>query len=155
MWFQLLGIGLMQEYDTISKSIIDSARSYYQGKIFIPLYIQFGITHEVIHYPVHQFKQSPESILSSFDNSFNTIKNTLTTLGLSPSSKHNLPDSTIIIDLTVTHDQLRSQIGKNTKEKIKKAIKGMETHHFSYRQSQAQEDYDLFYKLYLQTADSK
>lgn len=155
MWFQLLGVDMLDEYNILIDSIIDGATTYYRWKWFIPLYIQFGITDEIIRYSVVDFKQYPENVLSSFESGFNTIKNTLTTHGLSPSIKHNLPDSTITIDLTLTYDQLRSEIGKNTKEKIKKALKAMDVHHFFYSQDQIQEQYDRFYTLYLQTADSK
>lgn len=96
-----------------------------------------------------------KQILENFQLEYQKKSDYLLSLWLKPSKKHNLPDATIVVDTSKPLDQLRADIWRNTKDKIKKAEKVVTSSEFWVLSSTSQEDYEKFYELYAKTADSK
>ncbi len=155
--FQVLGSDktLFRSLYEFQKSLLNAAKIYYQGKKFYPIYIQLGCTQVILQYWVQEYKTNSQIINDQFKESYSLFLKQNITPVLLPSSKHNLPDATIVIDCSIDRDALMSNISKNTKEKIKKAKKMIESGSLDIRIWKTLEDYEHFYSLYSQTAENK
>lgn len=137
------------------KSITQWAKSYYIWKNFYTLYIQCGFTDILVTNSVIHLKNHESECIELFFKEKKISDNQKLSRGLRQSKKHNLPDSTIIINLAESKETLRSEIWKNTKEKIKKAEKLIQKWELKFDYSTDASDYDLFFDLYCKTAWSK
>ncbi|HMY80296.1 MAG TPA: peptidoglycan bridge formation glycyltransferase FemA/FemB family protein [Candidatus Absconditabacterales bacterium] len=159
VWFQILGdsqlITSKEQRMLLVQSIQTQARIYYGSISYIPLYLQRGCSHVIISYPIPFYKANPIEYQQSFYKTYEIISQQLLSYGLTPSIKYNLPESTIVIDLGQSINNLLHECGKNTKEKIKKAEIVISKNHLIFRKSNNQEDFESFYKTYTQTASTK
>jgi lipid II:glycine glycyltransferase (peptidoglycan interpeptide bridge formation enzyme) len=157
--FQLLGIhsDILQKSNAtiLKKEILKRANVFYAWRLYIPVYIQLwciDILHET---KVNELKLHEQDCIDEFQIIKNISNNQKEELGLKQSKKHNLPDSTIVINLNKTKEDLRADISKNTKEKIKKAEKLIISSKFLVLSSTIEANYDDFYDLYKKTGDNK
>ena len=157
MWFQILGVNkeIFESLEDFQKALLQEAKDYYHGKRFIPVYTQLGCTDVLLQYSVQGYKQDPENITQEFMEAYSHFILQNIPKSLVPSTKHNLPDATVVIDTTADLDQLNANISRNTKDKIKKAKKMIEAGTLNIKLATFSEDYNLFYKLYSQTAENK
>lgn len=135
--------------------ILQAGKLYYSKKFVIVVYIQFGFIDELCVVDTVVLKDRE----ALFVDKFQAIKSIFDTqcrwLGLYPALKHNLPDATIIIDCSKAKEELRLDIGRNTKDKIKKAERSIISGQFVVSSSWLGSHADLFYSLYTTTADMK
>lgn len=155
--FQILGV-TMEQWNNCSASkkvILEGARKHYWNKLFVPIYIQLGFVDQLYVQESSKLKTDTGALLDEFIELKSTFYFQCLNLGLVSAKKHNMPDATIVIDLHKTKEELWADISKNTKEKIKKAEKGIVSHKLHIAQADKISDYELFYELYTQTAWSK
>lgn len=160
VWFQVLWLDSWIFSDTLTiqqckESLLQWAKNYYQGKKYIALYIQCWFTTVLIKNKVVHLKTNEQACITEYEKTKKTSDNQMISRGLRKSKKHNLPDSTIIIDLTRSSDELWNELGRNTKDKIKKTEKLIQKGELSFRCSYEVSDYDLFFDLYCKTAGNK
>lgn len=157
MWFQVLGVQkeIFTQLEGFQKAVLQGAKSYYHKQRFIPVYTQLGCTDIVLQYSLQAYKQDSENIIKQFTQAYSQFCLQNISKSLYPSSKHNLPDATVVVDCTADLDQLRNNISRNTKDKIKKAKKMIDSGELKIYLATTPEDYQLFYTLYSQTAENK
>lgn len=131
------------------------AKKFYHGRKFISLYIQCGFTDILVKNKVSDLKQNENAYISEYETIKKISDNQKLSRGLKQSKRHNLPDSTIVIDTSKSYDELWSEVWRNTKEKIKKAEKLIQKGELLFCCSCEVSDYDSFYKLYCKTAGNK
>lgn len=157
MWFQVLGVQkeIFTQLEGFQKAVLQGAKSYYHKQRFIPVYTQLGCTDVLLQYPLYSYKQDSENITEEFRKVYSHFISQNVPKSLVLSNKHNLPDATIVVNCTADLDQLRNNISRNTKDKIKKAKKMIDSGELKIYLAATPEDYQLFYTLYSQTAENK
>jgi lipid II:glycine glycyltransferase (peptidoglycan interpeptide bridge formation enzyme) len=157
VWFQILGVykEIFGKVEDFQNAVLQEAKKYYYGKKFIPIYTQLGCTDVLLQYPLYSYKQDSESITEEFRKVYSHFISQNVPKSLVLSNKHNLPDATIVVNCTADLDQLRNNISRNTKDKIKKAKKMIDSGELKIYLAATPEDYQLFYTLYSQTAENK
>ncbi len=160
VWYQILWVHSRifadtQSVDLFKQCVVAQAHNYYKWKKFLSLFIQCGFTNILVENSVWSIKHNEQEITEQFQSIKNQINTTYQSLWLKPAHKHNLPDATIIIDLDQSIEHIRSDIGKNTKEKIKKTEKMIKQGELVHSLANSLDEVDLFYKLYTKTAETK
>ena len=157
MRFQVLGVDneVFTYREDFKNGLLQEAKNYYEETTFFPIYIQLGCTQVLLQYQVQDYKENSQLILEKFNEAYSQIIILNIPIILKPSSKHNLPDATVVVDCTLPWEQIEGSISKNTKEKIKKAKKLVDKGGLDIQKTDLQEDYDSFYQLYAQTAETK
>lgn len=155
LWIHSWLISDSQTMKLFKESLLQWAKSYYHGKKYIALYIQYWFTNILVKNKVSDLKQNENAYISEYETIKNMSDNQKLSRGLKQSKKHNLPDSTIIIDTSKSYDELRSEVWRNTKEKIKKTEKLIQKGELLFRCSNEVSDYDSFFDLYCKTAGDK
>lgn len=155
LWIDSWLISDNQTMQSFKESVLQWANSYYNGKKYITLYIQCWFTNVLVKNNVSRLKANEQACISEYITIKKKSDNQKLSRGLKQSRKHNLPDSTIVIDLSRSHDQLWSDVWRNTKEKIKKTEKLIQKGELLFRCSYEVLDYDLFFDLYCKTAGNK
>lgn len=155
LWIHVWLISDSQAMQSFKKLLLAEAKNYYHGKKYLSLYIQYWFTNVLVKNNVSQLKMNEQVCIDEYEKIKKISDNQKLSRGLKQSKKHNLPDSTIIIDLSKSKELLRSEVWKNTREKIKKAEKLIQKWELFFEHSVHSSDYDLFYNLYCKTAWNK
>ena len=99
-------------------------------------------------YDVNDRKKEHQIIEDDFEKNLEKFESNCSELRLVKAKKHNLPDATIVINVTQSLETLWMQVGRNHKDKINKAKKAVLNSVFSIQYSALHEDAEKFYELY-------
>lgn len=157
VWFQLLWIQYLDKkwLNELKTEVLSKAKAYYDGRRYIALFIQLGFADIIMENNVADIKKQEDILSDAFQIIKKSYDNDKLSLWLRPSKKRNLPDATITVDLYKTTQDIWNNMGKNTKEKIKKAERLISNWTLLCEQTQEENWYDDFFQLYRKTADTK
>lgn len=159
VWYQVLGVHAQIDaawLEWMKQATLTQAKWYYKDRrLLISLYIQFGFTTPLAYYDVTNYKITPLKQDQEVAFAAQMQADMLLWYGLVPSSKHNLPDATVVFATGSTKEMLWTDISKNTKEKIKKAERELANKLISCDLTSHVSDYNSFYELYAHTGKNK
>lgn len=145
--YQVLGIEIRDQHAQFKKDIENIKKTYLNDKHTI--LFQLGIIDPFDGFPCKINKN--ESVLKAIRMKRRITQEEMKELfDLEVGFKENLPNSTIMIDLKKTEDELWKDVTSNCRQAIKKAKR----HHLSFCEA-TPEEWDEFYKIRRGTAAKK
>ncbi len=152
-WYQILGVELPESWESsleqatyikeeINKLKRDFAKNYWD------IYFQIGFTN-IIDQRYTNNTKNQETINEIKNLRLQKQEYMKNTFWLIPSPKENMPVATNYVDLSQSLDQIRSDISKNTKEKIKKWNKKLKFEEANWK------DIKNFYELWFDILSEK
>jgi len=147
VWYQILGVQIGHQHEQFKKDIEEIKKTFLTKKEDV--FFQLGVIDPFDGFPCKANKN--EAVMKAI-----RIKRRITQdemhdfFDLEVGFKENLPNSTIMIDLTKTEETLWGDVTSNCKQAIKKAQKNNLT-----MMRATPEERDLFYKVRAGTATKK
>ena len=146
-WYQILGVEIGDKHEQLKKDIERIKEEYLVGKENI--FFQLGIIDAFDGFPCKINKN--ETVLKAIRLKRDLIQQEMHGFfGLEVGFKENLPNSTIMIDLRKSLDDLQKDITSNCKQAIKKA----QRHHLTFSHATDAER-EEFYNIRRGTASKK